>query len=71
MIQLNMVYSGRSIYGIKSSPFHISEQVHAVLEDGYLDPFQSVFRPGFGMEIAVVTLIDDVYWTSDGRVVLC
>lgn len=38
----------------------------ALDEADHLDPFQSRFRPGYGIETALVTLTDDVWREQDG-----
>lgn len=40
----------------------VVEQLQAFLEDSsVLDPFHSSFCPGYGVEMALVTLMDDLY----------
>lgn len=38
-------------------------QLQRVLDD--LDPYQSGFRPGFGMETVMVALVNDLRWGGD------
>lgn len=40
----------------------VTGQLQGYLEEtGYLDSFQSTFRPGFGTEMTLATLMDDLY----------
>lgn len=35
------------------------------LQMGYLDPLHLGFRPGHGVEIALIALVHDFYWDLD------
>ena len=44
----------------------VAEQLQVLLDEtDYLDPFQSGFRPGYGMETVLVTLFDYLCWEKD------
>lgn len=42
-------------------------QLQTILDEAdYLAPFQLGFRPGFGIETTLITLMDDLYQEWDG-----